>query len=44
MRLLDLRDGLVAREHAGEGEEAGLHDRVDAPAHAGLRDLAASMT
>ena len=34
--LLDLRDGLVAGQHAGDGEEAGLHDRVDAAAHAGL--------
>ena len=35
-RLLDLGDGLVGRQHAGDGEEAGLHDGVDAPAHAGL--------
>jgi hypothetical protein len=35
-RLLDLRDGLVLRQDAGDGEEAGLHDGVDAPAHAGL--------
>ena len=35
-RLLDLGDGLLARQHAGDGEEAGLHDRVDAPAHAGV--------
>ena len=33
--LLDLVDGLVARQHAADGEEAGLHDGVDAPAHAG---------
>jgi hypothetical protein len=33
-RVLDLVDRLVARQHAREGEEAGLHDRVDAPAHA----------
>ena len=33
-RLLDLRDRLLARQHAGDGEEAGLHDGVDAPAHA----------
>ena len=35
-RLLDLVDGLFARQNAGDGEEAGLHDGVDAPAHAGL--------
>ena len=45
MEYLDLLDGLLARQHAGDGEEAGLHDRVDAPAHAaGLGDLVASMT
>ena len=33
-RLLDLRDRLLARQHAGDREEAGLHDRVDAAAHA----------
>ena len=30
-RLLDLRDRLLARQDAGEREEAGLHDGVDAP-------------
>ncbi len=34
-RLLDLSDGVFARQHAGKGEEAGLHDGVDATAHAG---------
>ena len=34
-RLLDVGDGLVPRQDAGDGEEAGLHDGVDAPAHAG---------
>ena len=33
--VFDLLDGLLARQHAGQGEEAGLHDRVDARAHAG---------
>ena len=33
--LFDLGNGLFAREHVGNGEEAGLHDRIDAPAHAG---------
>ena len=35
-RLLDLLDRLLARQHAADGEEAGLHDGVDARAHAGL--------
>ena len=35
-RLLDVLDRLVARQHAGDREEAGLHDRVDARTHAGL--------
>ena len=34
--VLDLLDGLFARQHAADGEEAGLHDGVDAGAHAGL--------
>ena len=34
-RLLDVPDGFVAGQHAGDREEAGLHDRVDARAHAG---------
>ena len=34
--VLDGRDGFVARQHAADGEEAGLHDGVDALAHAGL--------
>ena len=34
--VLDRRDGLFARQYAADGEEAGLHDGVDAPAHAGL--------
>ena len=33
--MLDLLDGLFARQDAGDGEEAGLHDGVDAAAHAG---------
>jgi hypothetical protein len=33
--VFDLLDGFLARQHAGQGEEAGLHDRVDARAHAG---------
>ena len=33
--VFDLLDGLLARQHAGQGEEAGLHDGVDARAHAG---------
>ena len=32
----DLFDGFVTRQDAGDGEEAGLHDGVDAAAHAGL--------
>src|SRR6185369_17591933 len=34
--LLDMSDGFVARQDAGNAEEAGLHDRVDAAAHAHL--------
>jgi hypothetical protein len=34
--LLDLRDGFVARQDAANGEEAGLHDGVDARAHSGF--------
>ena len=34
--VLDGGDGLFARQHAADGEEAGLHDGVDAAAHAGL--------
>ena len=34
--LLDLLDGFIARQHAADGEEAGLHDGVDAGAHAGF--------
>ena len=33
-RLLDLLDRLPALQYAGNGEEAGLHDGVDAPPHA----------
>ena len=33
-RFLDLRDRLIARQHTADREEAGLHDRVDAIAHA----------
>jgi hypothetical protein len=29
-------NGFVARQDAGDGEEAGLHDGVDAPAHVGF--------
>jgi hypothetical protein len=32
--LLDLRDGFIHRQQAGDREEAGLHDRVDPRAHA----------
>src|SRR6185295_11778099 len=32
-RLFDPRYGLVARQHAADGEEARLHDGVDAIAH-----------
>ena len=35
-RLLDLGDRFLARQDSGEGEEAGLHDGVDAATHAGL--------
>ena len=35
-RLLDLRDGFFARQHAADGKEAGLHDGVDARAHPGF--------
>ena len=39
-RLLDLLDRFVARQDAGDREEARLHDGVDARAHAGaLRQL-----
>ena len=39
-RLFDLGDGLVLRQHAREGEEAGLQHRVGPAAHAaGLGDL-----
>src|ERR1044072_8745619 len=34
--MLDVRDGLFARQDAGDAEEAGLHDGVDAPAHPDL--------
>jgi hypothetical protein len=36
MAFLIWGNRLVARQDAGDGEEAGLHDGVDAPAHAGL--------
>jgi hypothetical protein len=32
--LLDRGDGFVVGQDAGDGEEAGLHDGVDAPPHA----------
>ena len=35
-RLLALGDRFLTREDAADGEEAGLHDRVDADPHAGL--------
>ena len=35
-RRLDPFDRLLARHHAGEREEAGLEDDVDAPGEAGL--------
>ena len=34
--IFDGFNGLVARQHAGEGEEADLHDGVDAAAHAAV--------
>ncbi len=34
--VLDLGDGLLARQDAADGEEGGLHDGVHAAAHAGL--------
>ncbi len=34
--FLDCSDGFLARQDAADGEEAGLHDRVDPVAHAGL--------
>ena len=34
--FLDPRDRLVARQHAGDGEEAGLQDGVGAPAQPDL--------
>ena len=34
--LLDLLNGFITRQDAGDGEEAGLHDGVDAATHAGL--------
>ena len=38
-RLLDLEDGVLAGQDARYGEEAGLHDGADVPAHArGRRD------
>lgn len=36
MGLLDVADGLICGNHAGQLEEAGLHDHVDAAAHARL--------
>src|SRR5215831_8663314 len=35
-RGFDLTDGFLAREYTADGEEAGLHDRVDPPDHAGI--------
>jgi hypothetical protein len=38
--MLDRSNRFVLRQDAGDGEEAGLHDGVDAPPHAGFeRDL-----
>ena len=34
--LLDLLDGLFARQYSADGEEACLHDGVDAVAHSGI--------
>ena len=34
--LLDLVNGLIARQDTGDGKETGLHDGVDSAAHAGL--------
>ena len=36
MHFLICVDGLFARQDTADGKEAGLHDGVDAPAHAGL--------
>ena len=33
-RFLDRGDRFLARQHSADREEAGLHDRVDAAAHA----------
>ena len=33
-RVLDGGDCLITRQHSADGEEAGLHDGVNAPAHA----------
>ena len=35
-RLLDLGNGLLFRQDAGDIKETGLHDRIDPAAHAGL--------
>jgi hypothetical protein len=35
-RLLDVIDRFVLGQYVGQGEEAGLHDRVDASAHPGF--------
>ena len=34
--MLDGGDGFVGRQHTANREEAGLHDGVDAPTHAGI--------
>ena len=36
-RVLDARDRLLARQHAGDGEEAGLQDGVDRARRGPLR-------
>ena len=32
-RVLNRSDGLFSRQHTADGEEAGLHNGIDAPAH-----------
>ena len=41
--ILDGPDRSFVRQHAGDGEEACLHHRVDAPAHSALPRHAAGV-
>jgi len=34
--MLDLRDGFLAGQDAADGEETGLHNRIDAITHSGF--------